>query len=168
MSPPGPLVSGAPAGPADWGGAPDEREPGRFDAFRPDTDEKPASVGAQQPPPPPKERNGRVLAIVLAAAVLLLVIPLGLVWVFTRSDGPTFDPAVGECVKQSGGTAVTATCSEPGAYVVQSRVSDFGQCPDRNQPHVAIPGSGSNRILCLVPQSAAGTGATPTPGPSRS
>jgi hypothetical protein len=165
-SPSGPAEAFRP-GPSGWGAPAQEREQGRFGSFRPAADDRPAADEDPRPPAP-KERNGRVLAMVLAAAVLLLVIPLGLVWVFTRSDGTTFDPAVGECIKQSGDSAVTASCTESGAYVVQSKVNDAKQCPDAKQPHVAVPGGGANQILCLAPAPGVSAGASGAPAPSAS
>jgi hypothetical protein len=165
-SPSGPAEAFRP-GPSGWGAPAQEREQGRYGSFRPEADDRPAADEDARPPAP-KERNGRVLAMVLAAAVLLLVIPLGLVWVFTRSDGTTFDPAVGDCIKQSGTSAVTASCTESGAYVVQSKVNDAKQCPDAKQPHVAVPGGGANQILCLAPAPGAPAGASTAPTPSAS
>jgi integrin beta 8 len=164
MSPPGPVEAFRP-GPSGWSAPAQQHEQGRFGSFPPETDDRPASDKGPRPLAA-KERNGRVLAMVLAAAVLLLVIPLGLVWVFTRSDGTTFDPAVGDCIKQSGDSAVTANCTEPGAYVVRSKVDDAKQCPDAKQPHVAVPGGGTNQILCLAPAPGASAGASTAPAPS--
>ena len=174
----GPLNSGRPLGGANrpggpqtasWPAAPSDGDQNRFDAFRPDAEPAAAPASTDdKPDPPPKERNGRMLATVLGAAVLLLVIPLAVVYLFTRSSGDGFNPAVGECVRQSGDTAVAATCSEPDAFEVVSRVDNATQCPDKDQPIVEVSGGRSDNVLCLVPKAAAppaGAGnpsATPT------
>ncbi|MBO4205851.1 hypothetical protein [Micromonospora echinofusca] len=130
-----------------------ESEQGRFDAFKPDAEPK------NEPAPAPKVRNGRVLLAVLTAAVLLLVVPLGALWLLGKigkdGDGAAFDPAVNSCVKQSGNSAVAATCGEPGTFSIVSKVDAKEKCTDKTQPHVVLPGSGTNRVLCLKPATAA-------------
>jgi hypothetical protein len=163
----GPLNSGRPLGPinragnpggpptATWSAALGEDQ-GRFDAFRPDAEPATtAPASDDKPDPPAKERNGRVLAIVLGTAVMLLVIPLAVVYLFTRSSGDGFNPAVGSCVRQSGNTAVAATCTEPGAFEVVSRVDVAANCPDKGQPIVEVSGGRSDNVLCLSPKAAA-------------
>jgi integrin beta 8 len=163
----GPLNSGRPLGPinragspggpptATWSAAPGDDQ-GRFDAFRPDAEAATAAPASDdKADPPPKERNGRVLAIVLGTAVMLLVIPLAVVYLFTRSSGDGFNPAVGACVRQSGNTAEAATCGEPGAFEVVSRVDDAANCPDKGQPIVEISGGRADNVLCLSPKAAA-------------
>ncbi|MEH1014849.1 hypothetical protein V6U90_17270 [Micromonospora sp. CPCC 206060] len=130
-----------------------EPEQGRFDAFKPDAEPK------NEPAPAPKVRNGRVLLAVLTAAVLLLAVPLGALWLLGKigndGDGTAFDPAVNSCVKQSGNSAVAATCGEPGTFSIVSKVDAKEKCTDKTQPHVVLPGSGTNRVLCLKPATAA-------------
>ena len=95
---------------------PDNRADDRFAAFRPDQPTGPTAPRRTEQPAP-KERNGRVLVLVswpLApgrdpARRRLLVHP-------PRQHA--FNPAIGECVKQSGDTAVTAGCGEAGAFLV--------------------------------------------------
>ncbi|MEV0718853.1 hypothetical protein [Asanoa sp. NPDC050611] len=177
----GPLNSGRPLGAvnrpgnaggpptATWSAGPPDADQNRFEAFRPDADATATTPAAtdDKPEPPAKERNGRVLAMVLGAAVLLLVIPLAVVYLFTRSSGDGFNPAVGECVRRSGDTAISASCAEPDAFQVVSRVDDAAQCPDKGQPIVEVSGGRADNVLCLTPKAAAPAGsgdpsATPT------
>ncbi|MBQ1015585.1 hypothetical protein KBX53_32590, partial [Micromonospora sp. M51] len=132
-----------------WGQEVSPTDQGRFDAFKPDADEPKVEA------PAPKVRNGRVLAAVLIAAVLILAVPLGLLLLLGKvggDDAPAFDPAVGTCVKQSGeGGASAADCGEAGAFTIVSKVDAKEKCTDTTQPHVVLPGDGSNRVLCLKP-----------------
>ncbi|TDC29775.1 hypothetical protein E1211_25385 [Micromonospora sp. 15K316] len=130
-------------------GAP-EADQSRFDAFKPDAEPK-------SEPPPAKVRNGRVLAAVLTAAVLILAVPLGLLFLLGKVGGdqaPSFDPAVGTCVKKSGETAVAADCGEAEAFTVVSKVDNKDKCGDPSLPHVVLQGDGPNRVLCLKPAAA--------------
>ncbi|MEH0938459.1 hypothetical protein [Micromonospora psammae] len=142
-----PEPGGAQSGPASWPHDPDPDQ-GRFEAFKPEAEPK-----TEQPAP--KVRNGRVLALVLIAAVLILAVPLGLLSLLGKiggNDEPApFNPAVGSCVKQSGGSASAANCGEQGAFTVVSRVAAKDKCADPAQPHVVLPGSGADRVLCLKP-----------------
>ncbi|WP_026267903.1 hypothetical protein [Micromonospora sp. CNB394] len=142
---PPPPQQAPPAWSQDGPGA--EPEQGRFDAFKPDTDE------SQTEAPPPKVRNGRVLAAVLIAAVLILAVPLGLLMLLGKVGDKSagFDPAVGSCVKQSGTTAVDADCGEPGAFSVVSKVDNKDKCADLTQPSISVEGGGTTRVLCLKP-----------------
>ncbi|MET7667566.1 LppU/SCO3897 family protein [Micromonospora luteifusca] len=132
-----------------WGQEAGQSDHGRFDAFKPDADEPKAE------PPTPKVRNGRVLAAVLIAAVLILAVPLGLLMLlgkFGGNDSPAFDPAVGTCVKQAGEAGATAAdCGEADAFTIVSKVDAKEKCTDTTQPHVVLPGDGTNRVLCLKP-----------------
>ncbi|WFE22685.1 hypothetical protein O7621_04890 [Solwaraspora sp. WMMD937] len=156
-----PAVDGAPPA-GQWG--PPDPEQNRFDAFRPDAAE-PAADEAK-PEPAPQVRNGRVLVAVFVAAVLLVGIPMSLVWLITRPGEQPFNPAVGDCVKQSGNTAAPADCAEPGAYQIIAKVDQLDQCDDPTAPHIEIPAdSGRAQVLCLQsaatepdPQSSADTG----------
>ncbi|MFY1635249.1 LppU/SCO3897 family protein [Solwaraspora sp. WMMB335] len=138
------------AGPATAQWTPGEdREQNRFDAFRPD---EPGAGEAKPDQPAPQVRNGRVLVAVLTAAVLLVAVPLLLVWLITRQPGgeAAFNPAVGECVKQSGNTAAPADCAEPNAFTVVAKVERADQCDDPSAPHIEVPGnSGQEQVLCL-------------------
>ncbi|WP_406073982.1 hypothetical protein [Micromonospora sp. NBC_01638] len=130
-----------------WGQEASQSNQGRFDAFKPDADEPKAE------PPTPKVRNGRVLAAVLIAAVLILAVPLGLLLLLGKIGGkeaPAFDPAVGTCVKKSGQDGASAAdCGEAGAFTIVSKVDAKEKCTDVTQPHVVLPGDGTNRVLCL-------------------
>ncbi|MEU2613761.1 hypothetical protein ABZ570_19545 [Micromonospora sp. NPDC007271] len=142
-----------PAPPAWSQGQAGDPDQGRFDAF------KPEPAPQQTEAPTPKVRNGRVLAVVLIAAVLILAIPLGLLVLLGKIGGNDdntkpagFDPAVGSCVKQSGGDGVAAAdCGEQGAFTVVSKVDAQEKCGDPAQPHVVLQGGGTNRVLCLKP-----------------
>jgi hypothetical protein len=94
-----------------------------------------------------------VLLAVLAAAALLLIVPLGIVWLTTRSTGPSFE--VGSCVRKSGNEAVAAQCTETGAFTVVSKVDSGSKCTDpAGQPYVVVAGDGGkDQILCLKPVS---------------
>jgi hypothetical protein len=89
--------------------------------------------------------------MVLAAAVLLLAVPLGTLWLLGRTGDPPFNPAVGSCVKQDGGGAAAAACSDAGAYTVVSKASDPAKCADPKQPHVVLPEVEGDNVLCLRP-----------------
>ncbi|MEU8166403.1 hypothetical protein AB0B97_07775 [Micromonospora sp. NPDC049004] len=132
-----------------WGQEATESDQGRFDSFKPEADEPKAE------PPVPKVRNGRVLAAVLVAAVLILAVPLGLLMLLGKfsggDDSPAFDPAVGTCVKQAGQGASAVDCGEAGAFTIVSKVDAKDKCADPAQPHVVLPGEGTNRVLCLKP-----------------
>ncbi|MGC4855998.1 LppU/SCO3897 family protein [Micromonospora sp. DT4] len=132
-----------------WGQEATGSDQGRFDAFKPDAEEP------KSEPPTPKVRNGRVLAAVLIAAVLILAVPLGLLMLLGKfggaDDAPAFDPAVGTCVKQVGQGASAVNCTEAGAFTIVSKVDAKDKCADPAQPHVVLPGEGTNRVLCLKP-----------------
>ena len=90
--------------------------------------------------------------MVLTAAVLLLAIPLGTLWFIGRGGEPAFNPAVGECVKQSGDQAVGVDCAEPGSFTVVSKVASDTECADQAQPKILIPAAdGKKQVLCLQP-----------------
>ncbi|HEY3008713.1 MAG TPA: hypothetical protein VGJ63_11720 [Micromonosporaceae bacterium] len=126
-------------GPAQPTAPPDDQSP--FAAFR--------TAAEQDQTSTPQVRSGRVLVAVIAAAVLLLALPLGIVWLVTRPN-PSFN--VGECVRQSGTAAVEATCQEPGAYEIVSKVDTVEKCADRNQPYAVLTAKGgTEQVLCLRP-----------------
>jgi len=109
-----------------------------------------AAPPAGEEQPTPQVRNGRVLLAVLCAAVLLLVVPLGIVWLATRSSDVSFE--VGSCVRQSGSGAVAADCDDANAYVVVSKVDNQEKCTNPpNQPYVVIDDGGKDNVLCLRP-----------------
>jgi hypothetical protein len=122
---------------------PAEGDQSRFDAFRQDAE--------PETPPTPQIRNGRVLLAVLAAAALLLVVPLGIVWLTTRSAAPSFE--VGSCVRHSGAEAVAAQCTETGAFTVVSKVDSSSKCINPpGQPYVVVAANGGkDQVLCLKP-----------------
>jgi hypothetical protein len=120
-------------------------EQSRFDAFRPEAE--------PETPPVPQIRNGRVLLAVLAAAALLLIVPLGIVWLTTRSSAPSFE--VGSCVRRSGSEAVAAQCTDSGAFTVVSKVDAGTKCTNPpGQPYVVVAANGGkDQVLCLKPVS---------------
>ena len=128
----------------------------RFEGFRPEAG-APAALPSPLPPaiaegeqPVPQIRNGRVLLAVLCAAVLLLVVPLGIVWLATRSSSPSFE--VGSCVRRSGSEAIAAQCSDSGAFTVVAKVDSKEKCTDPpGQPYVVVADSGKEDVLCLRP-----------------
>lgn len=144
LFPPQPEVGTAPP----WAQS-DIAEQERFNTFQSEPEPAEASDA-----PPKRERNGRVLLLTILAALLVLGIPLGILTLIGKIGGGSaaFNPAVGECVKQSGTSAVAADCSEPGAHTVVSKVDDASKCEDPNQPYVALSGGNSKeRVLCLGP-----------------
>jgi hypothetical protein len=91
-----------------------------------------------------------VLLAVLCAAVLLLVVPLGIVWLATRSSGPSFD--VGSCVRRSGSEAVATECTSADAFTVVKKVDNQDKCTDPpGQPYVVVADGGKDNVLCLRP-----------------
>jgi hypothetical protein len=114
------------------------------------------SEGATEPvaaaPRPPKKR-GLVVALVLAGVVALLAVAGTGIWIALDSAGSTF--AVDSCVKQDGGAAVEASCSDQGAFRVVSKVDNQESCPDQNQPFVVLQRKGADdEVLCLRPANA--------------
>jgi hypothetical protein len=82
--------------------------------------------------------------------VLLLVVPLGIVWLATRSSGPSFE--VGSCVRRSGSEAIAAQCGDSGAFTVVAKVDSKEKCTDPpGQPYVVVADSGKEDVLCLRP-----------------
>jgi hypothetical protein len=129
-------------------GAPEHTEQGRFEAFKPD-----APAATQEKTETPSVRMVPVLLSVVLGAALLVGIAMGLVWLIAPSD-PRFDVNAGDCVKRDGDKAVTATCGDPGAFQVLSKVDSKEQCPDPGQPYVLNPTSdGRTQVLCLKPSS---------------
>jgi hypothetical protein len=93
---------------------------------------------------------------VLVAAVLLLAIPLGTLWLLGKIGGedaaPPFNPAVGACVKDAGGTPVIADCAEQGVFKVASKVTDKNECPADTPQTIVVPDR--KEVLCLQPAAA--------------
>ena len=152
------------AGGGGWN-EPDNRPDDRFGAFRPDQPADPPRPDTTERPLP-KERNGRVLALVLVAAVLLVAIPLGVVYWFTRPDSSAFNPAVGECVKRSGETAVAAGCGEASAFIVVAKAADQKDCENKSEWVVVPNADAASRVLCLRAQGAPAPGGAPSPAPA--
>lgn len=147
-----PYGSPAPTGP--WGASEGADQDG-FDSFTPKPAPEPKPE-ANPEAPTPQVRNGKVLFLVLVAAVLLLAIPLGTLWLLGKIGGenasPPFNPAVGACVKDSGGTPVIADCAEQGVFKVASKVTDKAECPVDTPQTIVIPER--KEVLCLQPATA--------------
>jgi hypothetical protein len=128
-------------------------EPAQPPFGQPHATPAPATYGkpaGESEPPAPQIRNGRVLLAVLCAAVLLLVVPLGIVWLATRSSDPSFE--IGSCVRRSGDKAVAADCTASDAFTVVSRVDTHDKCTDPpGQPFVVVGDEGDDSVLCLRP-----------------
>jgi hypothetical protein len=152
----GPISGGSPAAQAGYGvpaPAPLSAHPGQPGGSghpgQPGGSGHPGQPGGEAEHAP-QIRNGRVLLAVLCAAVLLLVVPLGIVWLATRSSGPSFD--VGSCVRRSGTEAVAADCSAADAFTVVKKVDNQDKCTDPpGQPFVVVTDGGKDNVLCLRP-----------------
>ena len=115
-------------------------------------DQTPAVTDTVDKPEPepeaaPTVRNGRVLLAVLGAAILLLVVPFTVVWLLAPDD----KLATGQCIKQEGRQAVPASCTDEGAFRIDRKVADEGDCPDPTQPFAKLERGG---VLCLKPPKA--------------
>jgi hypothetical protein len=105
------------------------------------------------PAPKVPQRRGLVIALIVAGVVALLAVAGTGFWLALDSAGNTF--AVDSCVKQDGGAAVEANCSDQGAFRVVSKVDNQESCPDPNQPFVVLQRKGADdEILCLRPANA--------------
>lgn len=108
----------------------------RFSKFKP-TEDTPAPV-----------RSGKVLFVVIGACVGLLGLALGTLWFVGNLMSPKAENfGVGQCVKQQGTAAVSAACTDAGAFSVTQVVDDKAKCPDPTQPTIEQ----ANGILCLKP-----------------
>ncbi|HEX5541409.1 MAG TPA: hypothetical protein VFX60_07580 [Micromonospora sp.] len=147
-TPTSPAPTGdAPSAPSWTPPAMDEQE--RFNAFAP---EAAPSAAPEPEEPTPQVRNGRVLLAVLTAAVLILAIPLGTLQLLGKlggGDEPTFNPAIGSCVKQSGDSPAPVDCGDDGAYEVVSKVDDKADCDDPALPYIELSDGGKRQYLCL-------------------
>jgi len=108
-----------------------------------------------------KPRRG-ILIIGAAAAVVLVLLGVSAFFLLRDSGGGANPFPVGSCVKQSGGTATAARCTDAGAFVVVSNVDSVDECNDKSQPYLQLSGTDMKRILCLAPAAGSG-GASPSP-----
>lgn len=100
-----------------------------------------------------ESKKRRTLMIVLAAVAVLVVLAAGgtgVMMYLTGKSGSSF--AVNSCVKKSGESAVSTSCSDGNAYKIVTKTTTQANCPDQNQPFVIIEhDDGENDVLCLRP-----------------
>jgi hypothetical protein len=153
----GPVVAPPPAPDqtSSWPGvqaqAPEEREQGRFEQFRPD-----AEIPPPAKPETPHVRMLPILISVIVGAALLVGLAIGIVWLISRGSdsGGGISVAAGECVKRNGDEAIKATCGDAGVFQVVSIADTKEQCADPAQPYVLNPTKdGKTQVLCLKPSS---------------
>ncbi|MET8153755.1 hypothetical protein ACIBSW_37040 [Actinoplanes sp. NPDC049668] len=136
--------------------APGEPDQGRFDSFRPDAPD-PAPAEAAKPDTPHVRMLPVILGVILGAG-LLVGLTLGITWLIARGshDGDTggsgFSVKAGDCVKREGNAAVTANCTDAGAFEVTAVVDAKEKCPDPAQPYVVNPTASGSQVLCLKPR----------------
>ncbi len=109
-----------------------------------------SSFPAPQVPDQPAVEGISRLRVIGYVSIALLVVLLGAgaLYYTARPEPPTYK--VGTCVREDGGKAVEAACSETGAYRIVSKVSDHAKCPNADQPYATLPGGS---VLCLKPKS---------------
>jgi hypothetical protein len=134
----------SPSEPTSWPDPAEDGEPGRFASVKPEMEADGGKAEA-----PPHVRKLPVLIVVLLVSALLVGGALGIVWLLAR-PASGFHINVGQCVRQNGPTAVTASCGDAGSFEVVSKVDTKEQCADPNLPYVVNPaGNGRDRVLCL-------------------
>jgi hypothetical protein len=134
---------------ASWSGPGDQQDPdqGRFDQFKADAV---APVGKSEAKSETHVRMLPVLVGVILGAALLVGAAFGLVYLISGGSETGISVSAGDCVKKSGDEAVTASCSDAGAYEVVSIAETKEQCADPAQPYVLNPTSdGRTQVLCL-------------------
>src|SRR6266536_1101839 len=94
------------------------------------------------PAGPHEPRKNKKLLIILAAVAAIALIG-AIITVVSLMSGNNANFAVGDCVKQSGSKAVSATCSDKGAYKVLNKVDQQAKCVDPKQPIVVVERKGS-------------------------
>jgi hypothetical protein len=91
---------------------------------------------------------------VILGAALLVGAAFGLVYLISGGSDNGISVSAGDCVKRDGEEAVTASCSDAGAFEVVSIADTKEQCADPGQPYVLNPtGDGRTQVLCLKPRS---------------
>ena len=125
-----------------------EDDQARFDEIDAEVEKVPAKAET------PHVRMLPVLIGVIIGAALLVGAAFGLVYLISGdSDNNGLKVNVGQCVKRDGNEAITASCSDAGAYEVVQITATQEQCTDVNQPYVVDPTSdGRTRVLCLKPR----------------
>lgn len=118
-------------------------------------DDATAVVGAAPGsfPPASQRKNKRLLLVLALVAAVVVLAGIGTaVTLALRGSSTSF--AINDCVKESSGKAVKASCSDSKAYRVINKVSQPPQCADPNQPYVLVEHKGSKtEVLCLRPAS---------------
>jgi hypothetical protein len=104
-------------------------------------------------PPAPQRKNKRLLLVLALVAAVVVLAGIGTA-VTLALGGSSTNFAVNDCVKESSGKAVKASCSDSKAYRVINKVSQQSDCADKNQPFVVVERKGSkDEVLCLRPAS---------------
>jgi hypothetical protein len=111
-----------------------------------------ATVNGADPFAPAPEHKSKRLLLVLALVAAVVVLAAVGTAVTLAMRGSTVDFAINDCVKQSGNSAVKASCSDSNAFKVVNKVGQQSDCPDPHQPFVVVTRSGGkNDVLCLRP-----------------
>ncbi len=133
---------------ASWPVTADQDDnPGRFERLQPEAGRSTAR------PESPHVRMLPVLLGVIVVAALIVGAAFGLVYLISGDSGSGISVKAGDCVKQKGTEAVTASCSDAGAFEIVSIVDTKEQCADPGQPYVLNPtGDGRTKVLCLKPR----------------
>jgi hypothetical protein len=114
--------------------------------FGPDA---PGELDPGAPQPPAKSRRGLIIGLAIAAVVVVALVAVAVV---VAMSGNKTDYAIGSCVKQDGNKAVSAACSDSGAFSIVNSVDQPTKCADQTQPYVVLQRSGkSDEVLCLKP-----------------
>jgi hypothetical protein len=104
-------------------------------------------------PPAPQRKNKRLLLVLALVAAVVVLAGIGTA-VTLALGGSSTNFAVNDCVKESSGKAVKASCSDSKAYKVINKVGKNTDCADQNQPYVVVEHKGSkDEVLCLRPAS---------------
>jgi hypothetical protein len=104
-------------------------------------------------PPAPQRKNKRLLLVLALVAAVVVLAGIGTA-VTLALGGSSTNFAVNDCVKESSGKAVKASCSDSKSYKVINKVSKNTDCADQNQPYVVVEHKGSkDEVLCLRPAS---------------
>ena len=143
-----PPTGGYPTQPAGVYGAAGAQPSSGYDPYGGYDETGPVGGGPSLAAPTP-QRSRKLLIVLVAVAVVTVV--AAIVTGFAVAGGTGTDFAVGSCVKQSGGQAMKADCTEAKAYKVTSTVAKQADCPDANQPVVILTEGKTQHVLCLRP-----------------
>lgn len=84
---------------------------------------------------------GIIVALVLVAAGAVVG------YMMLSNDGFS----VGDCVRQDGDSAVSASCDEEGAFRIVEEVDDHQDCPNPEEAYIEQGSGDDTQILCLEP-----------------